>query len=169
MRTLRFNILGLLVLFSLLFVIAGVTTSKAKAAEQYRLVSATQVAAALDQAKGQRTVFFLYTSWCPYCRKSLPEISEIAKDYPGRVIAVSLDKDPETLWRYLQKQYADVPFTPYVWNRRDIFAKPLERFGIQPGNGIPFTALVDAHGYVHKQGVLSPSVARAYIEGGALK
>ena len=69
--------------------------------------------------------------------------------------------------RYLNKTYESLPFKPYVWDRSGIFARPLARFGIKPGNGIPFTALVDEYGYVHKQGVLDPSEVKEYLEGGS--
>lgn len=130
-------------------------------------VSGTRLAGILDQAKGERGALFLYTSWCPYCRRALPELVKIGKDHPGRIIAVSLDKDDDTLMRYLNKTYESYPFEPYVWDRSDIFARPLARFGIKPGNGIPFTALLDEYGYVHKQGVLDPSEVKDYLEGSA--
>ena len=130
-------------------------------------VSGTQLAGVLDQVKGQRAALFLYTSWCPYCRRALPEIAKIAQSHPQRIVAVSLDKDDDTLMRYLNKNYEALPFTPYVWDRSDIFARPLERFGIKPGRGIPFTALLDEYGYVHKQGVLDPSEVAKYLDGSA--
>lgn len=130
-------------------------------------VSGQQLAGILDQAKGERGALFLYTSWCPYCRRALPELVKIGRSHPGRIIAVSLDKDDATLMRYLNKTYESLPFKPYVWDRSGIFARPLARFGIKPGNGIPFTALVDEYGYVHKQGVLDPSEVKEYLEGGS--
>ena len=164
MKKSRFNIIYFIAVLSVLAVLGFAKASKASGPATYSMISASQIASILDEAKGQRTLVFLYTSWCPYCRKALPEIADIARDYPGRVVAVSLDKDADTLLRYVQKNYSDIPYTPYVWDRSDIFAKPLQRFGIKPGNGIPFIALLDEHGYVYKQGVLDPSEAKKYIE-----
>lgn len=153
-----------------LVILSGVPTA-AQAQEERAAaptsISGQQLAGILDQAKGERTALFLYTSWCPYCRRALPELVKIAQEQPGRIVAVSLDKDDDTLMRYLNKTYESLPFAPYVWDRSDIFARPLARFGIKPGRGIPFTALLDEYGYVHEQGVLEPSAVKAYLDGGA--
>jgi len=154
-----------LTIFAFMILFAPSIVAQEAAADSPVSVSGAQLAGVLEQVKGKRAALFLYTSWCPHCRRALPEIAKIAQSHPQRIIAVSLDKDDDTLMRYLNTNYETIYFTPYVWDRSDIFARPLGRFGIKPGRGIPFTALLDEYGYVHKQGVLKPSEVAAYLDG----
>lgn len=156
-----FTVLAVFIVFS----VAGIRAYAADS-PSYQSLSAAQIASVIDSGKGKRSVFFVYASWCPYCRATMPKIVDIAKAHPGQVITVSMDKEPDTLMRYLQKNFADIPFTPIVWNHSDIFVKPLERFGIAPGRAIPFTALLDEYGYVSKQGVLKPEEVSAFLAAG---
>ncbi len=159
---------GLLAIFAvILFLGFGALPSAGADVQSYKSLSADQISRVIDSVKGKRTAIFVYASWCPYCRGVMPKIIDIAEQHEGQVLAISLDKDPDTLMRYLQKTHGVVPFVPIVWDHSDIFAKPLARFGIKPGNGIPFTALLDEYGFVHKQGVLEPDVTAKYLAGGA--
>lgn len=130
------------------------------------LIPASKIASVIDQAKGKRSAVLIYASWCPYCRKMMPDMVKIAKAYPGQVIAISVDKEADTLKRYLDKSFGATPFPPIVWDQSDILAKELSRFGIKPGRGIPFTAMLDEYGFVHQQGVLDPETVQSYLAGG---
>lgn len=155
-----------LLLAILLLVIGGARASNADMSSGAMELSASQIASVIDKAKGKRAAVFIYASWCPYCRKTMPDIIKIAQEHKGQVITIAVDQDNDTLKRYLDKNFgAELPFTPIRWDRSDILARPLARFGIKPGNGIPFTALLDEYGYVHKQGVLQSDVVRGYLSG----
>jgi thiol-disulfide isomerase/thioredoxin len=142
----------------------------AQAAEEARKdvyhIPAEKIASVIDKAKGKRAAVVIYASWCPYCRKVMPEIAKMAKAHEGQVIAISVDKDVDTFKRYLDKNFGQTAFLPIVWDQSDILAKGLSRFGIKPGRGIPFTALLDEYGFVHKQGVLNPKDVNTYLSGG---
>lgn len=155
----------LIVIFTLL--IAFPMQGKADADKGYYLLSPERIAKVIDAGREDgRRVLFVYTSWCPYCRLALPKIIEIEKKKKGSVIAISVDKDPETLRRYLQSNHGEVPFAPIVWDRdAGALDKALSRFGIKLGRGIPFTALLDEYGYVSKQGVIDPKVSADYVLG----
>lgn len=131
-------------------------------------IPAEKIASVIDKAKGKRAAVVIYASWCPYCRKVMPEMAKAAKAHEGQVIAISVDKDVDTFKRYLDKNFGQTAFLPIVWDQSDILAKGLSRFGIKPGRGIPFTALLDEYGFVHKQGVLDPKEVNAYLAGGRI-
>lgn len=158
-------------LLAIAFIIAiGVfTPAHAKPGEQQLYhIPASKIASVIDQAKGKRAAVVIYASWCPYCRKVMPQIAKTAKAHPGQVIAISVDKDADTLKRYLDKNFGQIAFLPIVWDQSDILAKGLSRFGIKPGRGIPFTALLDEYGFVHKQGVLDTQEVNTYLAGGKI-
>lgn len=157
---LRTNILCFVMICFLTFPVQG------KEKQDYYLLSPDKIARIIDAGhKEGRRVVFLYASWCGYCRAALPEIIDIEKKRKGSVIAISLDKDPETFSRYIQSRHGDLPFPAIVWNREGSLHDTLARFGIKPGRGIPFTALLDDHGYVHKQGVIRPKDTAKYVLG----
>lgn len=158
-------VLALMLLFSGVSTVwAADRTSAAPQKGAYQ-IPASRIASVIDQAKGKRSAVLIYASWCPYCRKVMPDMVKIAKDYPGQVIAISVDKEADTLKRYLDKNFGATPFPPIVWDQSDVLAKELSRFGIKPGRGIPFTAMLDEYGFVHQQGVLDPSAVRQYLAG----
>lgn len=136
----------------------------ADAAAGHRVITSDGIAKALNAGKGKRMVFVLYASWCPFCRQVMPDIVDIAADYPGQVVAVSVDKDADTFTRYLQKNFGTVAYTPYIWARGDDLYRPLGRFGIKEASGIPFTALLDEYGYVSAQGVIKPEDTRKFLD-----
>lgn len=136
-------------------------------AKDYYLLSPDKIARIIDAGRddGRRAVF-LYASWCGYCRAVLPEMIKLEKQRKGSVIAISIDKDPDVFTRYIQSRHGDLPFLPIVWDRdAGSLHDALARFGIKPGNGIPFTALLDDYGYVHKQGVIRAEDTGKYVLG----
>ena len=151
-----------LTLFLLFLVLAF--SSSSHASKDYYLASPEQIARVIDSGKGEgRKAIFIYASWCAYCRAALPYIIEIEKEKKGSVIAISIDKDPDTFARYISTRHGKVPFVPIVWNQKGDLYSALERFGIQPAKGIPFTALLDEYGYVYKQGVIRPADTKSYV------
>jgi len=150
-----------------LFFAAALIPIKSDAAKDYYLASPEQIARIIDAGSGQgRRVVFLYASWCGYCRAHLPEIIKIEKEKKGSVIAISLDKDPDTFARYISTRHGDdFPLVPIVWNREGDLHRALKRFGIEPTNAIPFSAWLDEQGYMKQQGVIKPAATKEYILG----
>ncbi|MFP4313674.1 MAG: redoxin family protein [Alphaproteobacteria bacterium] len=137
---------------------------QAEERKDYYMLSPDQIARFIDGGRENgRRVVFIYASWCGYCRAALPEIMKIEEQQEGSVVAISIDKDPETFRRYIQSRHGELPFPAIVWNRKGSLHDALARFGIEPGRGIPFTALLDEYGYVHQQGVIRPADSARYI------
>lgn len=108
------------------------------------------------------TMVFIYASWCPVCRKNFPLMIDLAREYKNKglnVVALSLDRDPNALKRYLAAVPGELPFTPYWINQRysNEFAVALNRVGINYRNGIPYTVLYGRGGRVIGQGNIQVS------------
>ena len=71
----------------------------------------------LHSTDGKPSVVLVYASWCPYCRKLMPEMVSLIKDKTFdnvHLYFVSLDHEPEKLSTYLvHNDYVGL-FTPYI-------------------------------------------------------
>jgi len=58
----------------------------------------------LSEFKGKPTILVFWASWCPHCRKEMPQLKELYNQEGGdiQIIAVSMDKDLEKLKKYLE-------------------------------------------------------------------
>ncbi len=163
MRAIRLTIPVILGFSLLVLAVLAAGNLRAAAPDKFYTMSAEQIGEQLDQYQGRR-LMFIYASWCGYCRHALPQIMDIAREYKGAVVAVSVDEDPSALLTYLGN-FPDVPFKVIIWDRASLMSDGLARFGIKDAEGIPFTALIDEYGYVKKQGVIEPSDSLHYLRG----
>jgi thiol-disulfide isomerase/thioredoxin len=68
----------------------------------------------IEKSYRQPQLFFVYTSWCPYCRQQFPLINEAALSPEGiGITALSIDKEPKRLVAYFE-QNDPIHFTPYI-------------------------------------------------------
>ena len=98
----------------------------------------------LSAYKGHVVVLHFWASWCPFCRKSIPKMMEIQQQYASRglqILAVSTDKDLETLKQFLAQNPLPYP----VMHAREV----AEQYQL---DGIPLTFVIDQHGVIrHRQ------------------
>ena len=130
--------------------------------DAYYSLKPEQIVTYIKRNEGQRRVVFLYASWCGYCRAAMPQMIALEQSNPGSVIAVSIDKNPQKLTDYMRK-FQNVPFDIIVWNREQNLNAHLGRLGIKPTRGIPFAALLNEEGRIHKQGNLRTQDIIRYI------
>ena len=50
----------------------------------------------LEHTDGKQTLLIFWASWCPHCMEEIPQLHTLIKSKDIRVVAVSLDTDPET-------------------------------------------------------------------------
>jgi peroxiredoxin len=58
----------------------------------------------LSDSKGKVLLLNFWATWCPPCKKELPDLSQIAKDYSGKnfkMIGISVDENPQALQTFL--------------------------------------------------------------------
>ena len=61
----------------------------------------------LEKYRGQYVVLDFWASWCPDCRKDMPQMKELYTQYSGngvQFLGISFDTTREALDKYLQKE-----------------------------------------------------------------
>ncbi len=77
---------------------AGTSGSTASAeAPEFKLMSIDNKTISLSDYKGKIVILDFWATWCPPCRKGIPDLIELQKRYQGRlnVIGISVDQ-PDT-------------------------------------------------------------------------
>ncbi len=64
----------------------------------------------LADFKGTPTVLVFWASWCPHCRREMPQLKELYEEGGDiQILAVSMDKDQEALRNYLDELEPNFP------------------------------------------------------------
>ena len=94
--------------------------------------------------KGKPAIVEFWATWCPPCRKSIPHLNEIYKEYGAKDLQVLgiTDEPAQTIRAFVK----DIPIDYPVATGRDTL---MEKFGI---TGIPHAFLVDKKGTIVWQG-----------------
>lgn len=127
-------------------------------------LSPDALGALLDSSRGKPTLAFLYTSWCPACRKALPDLNRVAEQYGPQglnVVGVSVDDHVAPLRNYLEG--LGPRFRPLHVPSNEVVDE-LARRGIKYRGAIPYIAILDAKGKPVQQGHL-----RADLLDGAIQ
>jgi thiol-disulfide isomerase/thioredoxin len=104
----------------------------------------------VDYAKRMdgRKAIFIYASWCPHCRRAIPGLAQLEKQYPGSILTVSVDTDTKAWASYIRKQ-RDFPFYPVVLKSPDPYG--LEKsLSVPYRRGVPHYILLDEKNRVVK-------------------
>jgi thiol-disulfide isomerase/thioredoxin len=111
-----------------------------------------QVADEFEGAEGGPILIYIYTTWCPSCKKGMPIINEIAREFQNtdlRVLSLAIDRemDSVTLRNHL-KSYGDIYFQPRFLSFKEGFIELLRKKNIKYSNRIPLTVLIARDGSV---------------------
>lgn len=120
------------------------------------------------QLEGRPVVLNFWATWCPPCRREMPALDAVYRDYREAgllVVGVDVGEGPFVVERFL----AGTPVSYPIWVDAPRGASPdttqdlLQRFG---GVGLPTTVFIDAQGTVRKirVGELSRAVVEAEVE-----
>ena len=112
----------------------------------------SEVISKLDNERGRPVLLYVYTTWCGVCKKQLPVLNELAREFQNAnvtFIAVAIDKNLNEgqIASYLLA-YGDIYFKPYYLIYSDGIGDLLRQKGIKYKNTIPFTAIIDKEGEV---------------------
>jgi thiol-disulfide isomerase/thioredoxin len=119
-------------------------------------------------AKDQRVkLVFIFTSWCPYCKKGYESLVSIAEKYNSKqllTIPISVDEKTADLEAFL-KQYAKIDIIPNNYKLQDanIEVTKLSGLGINFGGSIPHVALLDNDNQVIIEGRFDDKYLKALI------
>ncbi len=101
----------------------------------------------LSDLKGKVIVLNFWATWCPPCKKELPALSEISREFEGKdfqMIGISVDENPDALVNFLKSNA--LPYTILHEN-----AGLLEKYMSVSGNSqsvIPQTFIISKDGKV---------------------
>lgn len=104
----------------------------------------------LISTDGKPTLLFIYASWCGYCKKQFPVVDALARTHGKdfKLVALSLDNNPEALLRFLSIQQQPLSFEPLILasGAEPDFENMLMSRGSNFTGGIPYTAIFTANG-----------------------
>lgn len=108
----------------------------------------------LDDLTGKPLVVNTWATWCPFCKKELPDFAQLQAEYADQVqvIAINRSEDQEVVRAYLQNQELEYGFTAWL-DPDDQFYKAIGGFSM------PETLFVNAAGEVvnHHRGFMTLS------------
>lgn len=101
----------------------------------------------LSEQKGNVVLLNFWATWCPPCRKELPDLSQISnelKDKNFKMIGISVDENTSALKTFLEKN--KLSYTQ-LHHPNGLLEKYMES-GNQPQNVIPQTYIIDKQGKI---------------------
>lgn len=115
----------------------GSPDSKAGAAA-FQKMGVDDLDAFLIENTGKPTMLLFWTTWCPSCKKVIPEMVKLSQSHgeKANILSVSLDESAEALATYLEKKPLDMP----VYLGDQALAR---KFNVE---AIPTLALFDKNG-----------------------
>lgn len=114
-----------------------------KTGDAFPDLSKSNLEGTLPDLAGKVVIVDFWASWCGPCKKALPVLADLHKEYGSKgvvVVAVSLDEEKADMETFLRKN--PLPFTVV----RDPKGKLAEQLGIQ---GIPVSFVLSKDGKVH--------------------
>jgi thiol-disulfide isomerase/thioredoxin len=147
-KRVRLKILGLLAVL-IIFpgahvhpAMAGAQESGAPRVPYFSILANDGMTYTPDYLKGNVVLIMFWATWCPYCRKAMPHMNNLASEYANAeftLLGVCGSKDTATWHDYIQQHQLQ---WPQYWDK-DLGMEHL--FGAR---GVPNFFLIDKDGYV---------------------
>ncbi|MBI4398044.1 MAG: TlpA family protein disulfide reductase [Candidatus Omnitrophica bacterium] len=122
--------------------------------QDFSLNSIEGKSVSLSGFKGKNPVLLVFfATWCPPCRREVPELIELEKQYASKgleIVAINVDEPLDTVQKFAAQQ--GINYTVVL----DPGARVTEMYHVQ---GIPMNILFDQEGHVRHAGHgLPPSI-----------
>jgi thiol-disulfide isomerase/thioredoxin len=94
----------------------------------------------LNEFAGKPTIINFWGTWCPPCRKEMPDLQIIYNEYGPlglQIIGLSVNDTPEKVRRYIEKY-------GYNWTMLMSTRESMKHFRL--GSGVPLTIFLDKEG-----------------------
>lgn len=116
----------------------------------------------LSDYKGKVILLNFWATWCPPCRKELPDLSQISNDLKGKdfvMIGVSVDDNQQVLDSFLKTN--NLSYTN-VFEPNELVGKYMEAAG-ENQNVVPQTYIIDKKGKV-VEAIMGSRSKQAFLE-----
>ncbi len=103
---------------------------------------------------GRAVVLNFWATWCPPCRREMPLLDAIQKEYESRgltVVGIDVGEDPDAVRRYVASIGVAYPIWVDAPNRRTGIDSTQSIHGRFGGVGLPTTVFVDRGGIVQNR------------------
>ncbi len=113
-------------------------SAESNSARTFEPMGVNELDTFLAANKGTPTILMFWTTWCPSCKKELPELEKLRQTHGDKVniITVSLDEKREALEKYFEEHSLDLP----VYYGDEAIAR---KFSVQ---AIPTLVMFDGEG-----------------------
>ncbi len=115
-------------------------------------ISTENIASEFEQNDGKPILLYIYTTWCPSCKKNFANFNEIAREFQNtdlHIIAIAIDRDiNQNILQNELNQLGNIYFQPQFLAFKDGFIDFLKQKGLKYEGRIPFTALISRQGEV---------------------
>lgn len=121
-------------------------TASADAPAPFTALSWEQLESKINGTPDTPTLLVVYTSWCPFCKKLMPVIIDLATTHKDtlNIVSISIDEDPMAIKTYISSLNPMPSFPTYLHssdNERALVQAFLYKSQLNFTGGIPYMAL----------------------------
>lgn len=123
------------------FLAADIFAAENPKAPDFTLQDLNGKSFSLKDFKGKNVLLYFTTTWCPYCKREVPELKEMHLKYKGKleILAIDMNESKAKVSSYIQKY--QIPYTTLL----DSEGKVAVDYSIR---GVPTKVLVGKDGRV---------------------
>jgi peroxiredoxin len=123
------------------FLAADIFAAENPKAPDFTLQDLNGKSFSLKDFKGKNVLLYFTTTWCPYCKREVPELKEMHLKYKGKleILAIDINESKTKVSSYIQKY--QIPYTTLL----DLEGKVALDYSIR---GVPTKVLVGKDGRV---------------------